>query len=64
MNMSKRKAKTLTQTFTIPALLGGLSAAGLISGLVGDGVWDAVSWIGLGVPIAIIVRYVCAPKAP
>ena len=30
-----------------------LSAGGLISALVADGAWDAVSWFGLGLPVAV-----------
>ncbi|MGN8277154.1 hypothetical protein ACLEJQ_15295 [Pseudomonas sp. SMV71] len=38
------------KVFGIPVLIGTLSAAGLFSALLGDGAWDAVSWVGLGVP--------------
>lgn len=40
-------------TFALPLLLGLLSAIGLISALLGDGVWDAVAWLGLGLPAVI-----------
>jgi hypothetical protein len=36
----------------IPILLGVLSVVGLLSALLGDGVWDAVSWATLGLPVA------------
>ena len=39
--------------FGIPLMIGALSAAGLFSALLGDGAWDAVSWVGLGVPTAL-----------
>jgi hypothetical protein len=39
------------KTWRAPIALALLTLVGLISGLVGDGLWDAVSWIGLGVPI-------------
>jgi hypothetical protein len=39
--------------FGIPVAIGVLSAAGLFSALLGDGVWDAVSWVGLGVPTVL-----------
>jgi hypothetical protein len=38
-----------------PILLAVLSFGGLISGLVGDGPWDVMSWIGLGVPVAVCI---------
>lgn len=38
------------KVFAIPIAVGTLSAVGLFSALLGDGAWDAVSWLGLGVP--------------
>lgn len=37
----------------MPIVLAVLSAVGLLFGLLGDGWWDAVSWIGLGVPVLV-----------
>jgi hypothetical protein len=37
----------------MPILLGVLTAAGLVAGLLGDGWWDWVSVAGLGVPVAV-----------
>lgn len=34
-----------------PIVLGLLSALGLASGLVSDGLGDVLAWIGLGVPV-------------
>ena len=39
--------------FALPLLIGLLSAIGLISALLGDGGWDAVAWLGLGLPAVI-----------
>ena len=33
-----------------PIVLAVLSAVGLVGALVGDGAWDALSWLGLGAP--------------
>ena len=33
-----------------PVAIAVVSAVGLVGGLVGDGAWDWLSWIGLGVP--------------
>jgi hypothetical protein len=41
--------------FAIPAIMAVIIAAGLASGVLGDGVWDVISWIALSVPIAVIV---------
>ena len=35
-----------------PLALAVASAVGLLAGLLGDGAWDVVSWVGLGVPLA------------
>lgn len=40
-----------------PLLLAALTLAGLVSALVGDGACDAVSWVGLGLPLAVGLRH-------
>jgi len=37
----------------MPILLGILTLAGLLSALFGDGVWDALSAVTLGVPVLV-----------
>jgi hypothetical protein len=36
-----------------PLVLALTSAAGLVAGLLGDGWWDAVAWVGLGAPCVV-----------
>ncbi|CAN5880937.1 hypothetical protein BH11PSE8_BH11PSE8_40800 [soil metagenome] len=36
-----------------PIALALVTAIGLIAALVGDGAWDAASWIALGLPVAV-----------
>ena len=36
-----------------PLLLGLLSAAGLVSALLADGIWDTLSWAALAVPVGV-----------
>jgi hypothetical protein len=43
--------------FAVPLMIGVLSAIGLTAALLGDGVWDAVSWLALGVPVVVAGRY-------
>ncbi len=43
----------MKRRFTIPLVLAVLTMAGLISALLGDGVWDALSWVALGIPPAL-----------
>ena len=45
----------LSQIFVIPAILSVLTIGGLIFALIEDGIWDALSWVALSVPIALYV---------
>ncbi|MYZ45115.1 hypothetical protein [Schauerella aestuarii] len=45
-----------------PIALGVLSTLGLLSALLGTGLWHWGSWLMLAVPILVIVRYWCGPK--
>lgn len=38
------------QIFAWPGLIAALGAAGLFAALLGDGAWDALAWLGLGIP--------------
>lgn len=40
--------------FAVPVLIALTSLIGLIAALLGDGVLDVVSWVGLAVPLVII----------
>lgn len=46
--------RTLLQIFAIPAALAVASLVGLVSALVGDGVWDVLSWAALGLVIVVV----------
>jgi hypothetical protein len=51
------------RVFRIPALLAVTTGFGLGSALVGDGLWDALSWFALGAPLAVIacfIGYACS----
>jgi hypothetical protein len=52
---------TLLRTFGWPLLLGVLSGLGLVLALIGDGAWDAVSWLLLTSPVATIVWALARP---
>jgi hypothetical protein len=56
------KHRTLGQIFAVPALIGAMSIAGLISALVGDGVWDGLSWLMLVTPIVIYIACIYIPR--
>lgn len=50
--------QSLAAIFAAPAVLAILSAVGLASALFGDGVWDKISWIALGAPLAATAYFV------
>jgi hypothetical protein len=43
------------QIWGMPLFLACLSALGLISALMGDGMWDMLSWIALAAPLGVVV---------
>lgn len=49
--------RTFGQIFGVPILLAIVTAAGLLSALLGDGVWNALSWLALGIPLLVIAWY-------
>ncbi|ODA68619.1 hypothetical protein A7A08_00450 [Methyloligella halotolerans] len=59
---AKRGTKSLGEIFFVPTLIGIVSMVGLIAALVGDGVWDAVSWASLGIPVIVTVWMVWGPR--
>ncbi|EJK98953.1 MULTISPECIES: hypothetical protein [Pseudomonas] len=52
----KPRQSSFWKVFGVPVVIGVLCAAGLFSALLGDGLWDAVSWLGLGLPSLLAVR--------
>jgi hypothetical protein len=60
---ARSRRQTLGQIFAAPAVIAALSAIGLISALVGDGIWDAVSWLTLGVPVALCAYFTLQPRS-
>jgi hypothetical protein len=52
---SRRGRLSLRQVFAAPLAIAILSTIGLISALVGDDIWDVLSWLTLAIPVAIIL---------
>ncbi|MDQ3200774.1 MAG: hypothetical protein M3Q94_01165 [Pseudomonadota bacterium] len=52
----KPRQSSFWKVFTAPIVIGVLSAAGLFAALLGDGAWDALSWLGLGLPAVLGLR--------
>ena len=48
-----RKRLSLRAIFAIPLFIAVTSVIGLIAALVGNDLWDALSWLTLGLPVAI-----------
>ncbi|KQN44431.1 hypothetical protein ASE98_05710 [Pseudomonas sp. Leaf48] len=53
--MKPRKAN-FWKVFESPTIIALFSAAGLFAALLGDGLWDALSWLGLGIPAVFALR--------
>jgi hypothetical protein len=58
----QREPRTLWQIFAVPLLLGILTTVGLVAALVGDGIWDGLSWVTLGVPIVVTLYCLAVSK--
>jgi len=57
MTPARARHQTVRQIFAWPAVIAVLSAAGLLSALLGDGIWDGVSWVVLAVPVALYCAF-------
>jgi amino acid transporter len=53
---------TFWKVWGIPVIIGICSAVGLLSALTGDGFFDLLSWISLGVPVALTIWYLLRSK--
>lgn len=53
----RKPMNSTREIFRMPLLIGGMSTVGLASALLGDGIWDGLSWVALGVPVALAIFY-------
>lgn len=54
--------RSLRRIFAAPVVISLTSSVGLVSALVGDGLMDAVAWVGLGIPVAASAWYALSRK--
>jgi hypothetical protein len=59
---ARARRQTLSQIFTWPLVIGVLSTVGLVAALVGDGIWDGVSWLALLLPILLYAMFLLRPR--
>lgn len=49
---------TRAQIWSSPISLGIVSAIGITAALLGDGLWDVVSWIALAAPVLVCLYFI------
>lgn len=54
--MKRRAPLSLPAIFGIPAVIALVTAAGLVTALLDDGLVDALSWAALSVPVLVAAR--------
>ena len=53
--MTRPRTLRFMIVFAVPAVIAVASLVGLVGALLDDGAWDVVGWIGLGIPVAVLV---------
>lgn len=54
---NRRRERSPYEIFGAPLVIGLLSVVGLVAALLGDGLWDVVSWLAFGVPIVLMAWF-------
>ncbi len=54
---ARRPAYPASAIYRVPLLIGIVTGVGLISALLGDGLWDVLSWLTLAVPVALAAMH-------
>jgi len=60
--MKRPSHLTLGQIFAAPLVVAVISSLGLVSALVGDGLWDSLSWAALAVPVFFYFLFLWSRK--
>jgi hypothetical protein len=53
MTVVRAKRQSVRDIFRWPVVIGVLSTVGLLSALLGDGIWDGLSWVVLAIPVVL-----------
>ncbi|WP_341908851.1 hypothetical protein [Ferrovibrio terrae] len=53
--MTRIRPQSLRAIFAAPLAIAIFSLVGLVAALLDDGLYDLLSWLGLAVPVAVIV---------
>jgi hypothetical protein len=43
------------RVYRVPLVLSAITSLGLLFALLGDGIWDAISWLLLAIPLLLLV---------
>lgn len=57
--MKKVRPQSLGAIFAAPLAIAIFSLVGLVAALLDDGLYDLLSWLGLAVPVVVIVWSLC-----
>jgi hypothetical protein len=57
------KRSTMRHVFAMPLLIGVLIAVGLFAALLGDGWWDTLAWLGMGIAAVLSIRGLMVRKS-
>jgi len=58
-----KHALTQWEIYRWPALLIVVVAGGLLSALLGDGIWDSLSWLLLDIPLLVVAFCLLRPSS-
>ena len=56
-----KKLRGIWHTFAVPTVMGLLSTVGLVAALLGDDIWDWLSWATLAVPVLVVAYFMIWP---
>lgn len=59
-----RNSSRFYRLWSLPLLIALLTAGGLVVALLGDGIWDALSWLMFAAPLMSITWILTRPRLP